>query len=465
MKRALRITALIGFLLYTALPLAASAQLDQRCWKKPDCIAIRKDMYPSQSEQTYIDGFVVSEQSSKGCGTYRDEQNKEQEFGFCLPAGKTKTAIAFGGRREFEHIGDFIKTVYEYGVWASGVVAVAMILIAAVQWTVSGGNSALIESAKKRIGGAIMGLVLLALSYTILVTINPYLVNLRLPQIWLINTQGYAPEFCKNLQDEEKTALAFTKDSPLKDKKLKSKYEEVVKNNSYTLADKNKLNCGDQYFVENAGMQSCVGSACNTDSTCSPFDVKQNKKIPGFTCWFGNIILNMKLAFSWEALKKEIPLVGIKWDTLESGTWLDSSGTEVIGICKGPNSSKAKKRNAEDWNDGDELKVWEINEYPEEYIYQFKTILDFPDNEAPWSGWCDNTGEESIGFILLVELNKEWAVADPNVYIGYNGGKTIVGDSLEEIDWENNYIPKKELEKGIFLEVELSGADIKRLLK
>ena len=92
MKRALRIIALIGFLLYTVMPLAASAQLDQRCWKKPDCVAIRKDMYPSQSEQTYIDGFVISDQSRKDCGTYRDEQNKEQEFGFCLPAGKTKSA-------------------------------------------------------------------------------------------------------------------------------------------------------------------------------------------------------------------------------------------------------------------------------------------------------------------------------------------------------------------------------------
>ena len=57
--------------------------------------------------------------------------------------------------------------------------AIVLIIVAGLQWTVSGGNPEMIKRAQKRISGALIGLALAVGSYTILYTINPELVEFR----------------------------------------------------------------------------------------------------------------------------------------------------------------------------------------------------------------------------------------------------------------------------------------------
>lgn len=82
--------------------------------------------------------------------------------------------------------GQYIAAVYRYAVVAAGVIAIIIIIIAGVRWTLSAGSSDAIASAKKYIVGGVTGLVIAVGSYTLLYTINPNLVefkSLRIPFI------------------------------------------------------------------------------------------------------------------------------------------------------------------------------------------------------------------------------------------------------------------------------------------
>lgn len=76
-------------------------------------------------------------------------------------------------------LGEYIAAIYRFSVAAGSVIAIVMIMVAGLQWTISRGDSAAIGSAQKRIAGAFMGLFLLLGSYTILYVINPELLNIR----------------------------------------------------------------------------------------------------------------------------------------------------------------------------------------------------------------------------------------------------------------------------------------------
>ena len=77
------------------------------------------------------------------------------------------------------YLGEYLSAIYKYAVVVASVLAVIMIIVAGMQWTMSGGNPNTISSAQKRIGGALIGLILTIGSYTILYTVNPNLVSFQ----------------------------------------------------------------------------------------------------------------------------------------------------------------------------------------------------------------------------------------------------------------------------------------------
>jgi len=77
-------------------------------------------------------------------------------------------------------------TLEEYLTWAfrfalalAGFLAVMMIVIGGVEWIISGASEAMRGEAKKRIENAIWGLVMALVSYLVLYTINPNLVDFK----------------------------------------------------------------------------------------------------------------------------------------------------------------------------------------------------------------------------------------------------------------------------------------------
>ena len=82
-------------------------------------------------------------------------------------------------------------TLKEYLTWAfrfalalAGFLAVMMIVIGGVEWIISGASEAMRGEAKKRIENAIWGLVMALVSYLVLYTINPSLVDFESNQFF-----------------------------------------------------------------------------------------------------------------------------------------------------------------------------------------------------------------------------------------------------------------------------------------
>lgn len=79
----------------------------------------------------------------------------------------------------FPFLGEYITVVYKYAIVIMSILSVAMIIVSGFQWIVPDSSGENISSAKKRIAGAVTGLILAVGSYTILYTINPELVQFR----------------------------------------------------------------------------------------------------------------------------------------------------------------------------------------------------------------------------------------------------------------------------------------------
>ncbi len=250
------------FILPSADVLAAGTdsqipELNPFCWHKSDCRNIRKQFLGSGANNAELDQGFVSDITTAPC----NGGEGDQEWGRCLPAGVTKTAISFGGQDKFSNIGEFILVMYRYLLTIVSIVAVVVIILSGVQWTASAGNSETISTSKKRIGNAVVGLFIAYMSYFILNTINPALVNLRLPQTWMVKPMAQVPEFCSDIAgaNEGKIKFAFVADwTQPKNVALPppEKREYVLK------SDKVSLVCGSQYLAENGGETTCRGDGC-----------------------------------------------------------------------------------------------------------------------------------------------------------------------------------------------------------
>lgn len=299
---------ILFFLIFAAvlLPQASSAQIDQRCWKRDQCEKARAEMglHPGQA----ADGFYQGADTRAACG---EKDAAGNELGFCLPGGSTVTNISFGGKREFSNIGEFISDMFQYSIIVAGILAVIMIIIAGFQWTMSGGSPERIGSAKKRIGGAVIGLVIAVLSFTILNTINPNLVNIRLPQTWMVNTQGIAPPFCAQIIGNKLAALGPTS-KPMTPADKEKKIEQAT----YTI-EPAQAACGTDYLVNGTGGQTCTGTLCPSANTVCVNSACVKGKIAGK-------IYNSSL------IKKYFPDVFTEqWgDDL-----IDGAETEIWAIC------------------------------------------------------------------------------------------------------------------------------------
>lgn len=110
---------------------------------------------------------------------------------------KTHLNVSIGG---YEVIGieNYIKRLYIYLISIAGITAGIMIVWAGVKWLTSAGSPDRISDAKKKIGNSLIGLVLIMGSYVILQTVNPALVELRLPSVKLMRQMKAAEEKCPN---------------------------------------------------------------------------------------------------------------------------------------------------------------------------------------------------------------------------------------------------------------------------
>lgn len=260
---------LLGLLLPTAIFAAApdlAPGVNPLCWNKKDCLEARALMMVGSSQKDITDGWVQETPCVGGQG--------DIQWGKCLAAGRTVTEISFGGQNTFAHLGEFIKVVYNYTLRIASILAVGMMLVAGFQWVTSGGNAEAVNSAKKRIAGAMMGLFIAFLSYFILEAINPALLSLRLPQVWMIKTIKSPPEFCVDKLEPSKVLLPAHA--------YAGEQGDAVKTDASTKYDKQMEQdflCGMQFLPPDSA-QVCYGHYCSAGQVCTKFDADKNKNKP-----------------------------------------------------------------------------------------------------------------------------------------------------------------------------------------
>ncbi len=81
------------------------------------------------------------------------------------------------------NIARYIRAIYKYSIGIVGILAAVVLMIGGVMWIVAGGSATAIGEAKTWIGASLTGLLLALLSYLILATINPALVDFKTTSI------------------------------------------------------------------------------------------------------------------------------------------------------------------------------------------------------------------------------------------------------------------------------------------
>ncbi|MBT4941477.1 MAG: hypothetical protein HOJ25_01745 [Candidatus Magasanikbacteria bacterium] len=268
------VVMLCASFLYSIAP-ASALLLDPRCHTLQECKDARLNTNTVIQRDNVDDFFYTGSDAEKTCG---------EGMGFCAAASAAATKISFSGKQKFLHIGDFIQFAYKYGMVVASILAVLMIIVSGIQWTVSGGNTSTIGAAKKRIAGAITGLMLLALAYTILNIINPAMVNLRLPQVWIVKKAEIPSTYCQDIaqpNDGFTPYKSIAKKPPDQIKKIvedekamekfmsKSSTKPIIKKGEDTV-------CGQTYIANQKN--ACMGLKCATPGeACNPATLECEK--------------------------------------------------------------------------------------------------------------------------------------------------------------------------------------------
>ncbi|MBT3539147.1 hypothetical protein HOF40_02470 [Candidatus Parcubacteria bacterium] len=440
------------------LPAITQAQVDQRCWIKEDCMRFREGLVDTSQVAEGFYSAADHKDALGACGAATDASGRD--LGFCLPAGKAVTAISFGGKTEFSSIADFIQYIYRYGFIIGSVIAVAMIILGGILWIFSGGSADAITKAKKKIGGALMGLVLIALSYSILNLVNPYLVNLRLPEIWAINSQGLVTPTCTNLSNPNVgVAFAYPQGTDLDASEKKEKLNSA----SYKIKA-GKAECGSHYFVDKTGGQTCRGTFCgerkprDPPEICAPILEGDESNI--YECVRGQLVLELGVGSTWQTVISETPLIGIVANKLEGegSDWLDDDFISFVGVCE--KDGVLYEGDFEWWDGGSEYRLIKQKRGTTGKFSQYIIIVDNlagPKAVYDEDDWCDSD-QKLVGFWMYGEIGKDWDPwEDARFWVGQsdNSFDAVVG-KWDNVGWKN-YLSYENLDKkGIYMRVLFS---------
>lgn len=92
-----------------------------------------------------------------------------------------------------QELPEYINYIFIFGLGLITILALGQMMYGGIQYILAAGNVAKVEDAKETITQALIGLGLLLISYLLLRTINPDLVNLKNPQLAPTKFQGQPP--------------------------------------------------------------------------------------------------------------------------------------------------------------------------------------------------------------------------------------------------------------------------------
>ncbi len=431
-------------------------QMNPICWKKADCAAARAKY--GKDVTNAGDGWLNNEAPCK------DDTGL---YGKCLPSGVTETQIKFGGKTKFSDLGEFFKLNYNYLLGIAGILSTFMIIIGAAQYVTSGGSSEAIGSAKKRIAGALVGLLIAYLSFVILTTINPALTNLRLPQVFMLNTQNTVPQFCSK--------VGSGNFEPVPSGTSPDKIVDLT-NIKYGVpnTDKDNLRCGSQYLVEGGGSSTCMGDKCDS-GVCAPFsqsdlesgDIKNKQP----ACVPGQLIVEYKFDNSLESLAakfaQKIPLAGIVIDQIYD-PWLSRSDADddwVSSVCRNDQGTSWSPVR-QSYTSGVKWvkKTYDVGK--NHYVTVYGNIVGKESDDELTKFWCNGQVNEKLyGFIVSNQVDMNYSGTDKFIHLGVQkNGKAAFGKWNLDVN-SDNAITIEQMRKGLFVPAEVSPNIITNIIE
>lgn len=177
-------------------------------------------------------------------------------------------AAGAAGRFVVQDLGQYLSILYNYLIGVAGVLATVMIVVGGFRWLLAAGDPGKIGAAKETIGSAVIGLALALGSFLLLNTINPQLVELRLPYIPKVKQERFVyARRCSGLPGEERLFLAGDTRRP-GETLTRRELVGSVSTSSYTLP-KNQGTCGKDYYYTSGGTSlTCEGDTCPVGTGC-----------------------------------------------------------------------------------------------------------------------------------------------------------------------------------------------------
>jgi|GEM_PF-6006244 len=225
--RVVVIAAAMAGALLSPFSVATANPSDPKCWPKDQ-----------QAQCTKLKGYFDEKDIANG-GSSECSPGWLQCFSGNKPID---IAIKIGDVGQVKNLGEYIRLIYVWLIPVGAILAAVVIMIGGIVWLTSGGAERL-STAKQWIGNAIIGLLLLLLSYVILNTINPDLVRLQMPRTQILRAISAAVQPCGALGS---TVLVFSEDT----------HSSLVRSESQE--------CGKTYYPKGVTQKTCTGSACPT---------------------------------------------------------------------------------------------------------------------------------------------------------------------------------------------------------
>lgn len=114
---------------------------------------------------------------------------------------------------EVSDFGDYINAIVKWMLGIGFVIVVVLIMVGGLQYVLGAASPDLVKKGKTRMTNAIQGFVLLLCSYVILYSVNPYLVNMKIPQYPMIKRVDLIENAkCEDFIDEYKLQNSEGKD-------------------------------------------------------------------------------------------------------------------------------------------------------------------------------------------------------------------------------------------------------------
>jgi len=158
-------------------------------------------------------------------------------------------------------LGEYIIAIFNYGLAIVGILAAIILMAGGLIWLTSGGSSSKVGQAKELMLGSIVGLLILVVSWVILNTINPELVNFRTTAIPSVEKVVYG---C--CQSSEEVAMVANRDCAMP----AQFYEDSLPD--YATNTCQPLGCCELTFSDGSYYLDALASACaHPDSQTAVF--------------------------------------------------------------------------------------------------------------------------------------------------------------------------------------------------